>query len=62
MKNNLYKIRSERQLTLKQLEILTGVSDSTLNRIENNQINPTLNTIDKIIKGLKININDMLQF
>lgn len=62
MKNNLYKIRSERQLTLKQLEFLTGVSDSTLNRIENNQINPTLNTIDKIIKGLKININDMLQF
>ncbi len=61
MKNNLYKIRSERQLTLKQLELLTGVSDSTLNRIENNQTNPTLSTIHKIAKGLKVKINDIIQ-
>lgn len=41
-------------LTARQVEICTGVSKSTINRIANNQISPRMDTLEQIAKGLKI--------
>lgn len=46
--------RLMRRLNLKALSELTGLSIGYLSQLENNKGNPTLSTIDKIGKALKI--------
>lgn len=48
----LKKLRGELGLSLRQLSERADVSPSTIQKIENNQISPTLGTILKIAKGL----------
>ena len=48
----LRKRRGELGLSLRQLSEKVAVSPSTIHKIENNQISPTLGTILKIAKGL----------
>lgn len=48
----LKKLREELRLSLRQLSEKVDVSPSTIQKIENNQISPTLWTILKIAKGL----------
>ena len=48
----LRNLRAELGLSLRQLSEKLGVSPSTLQKIENNQISPTLSTMVKIAKGL----------
>lgn len=55
----LKKIRIQRKVSLTQLGMVTGVSKSSLQRIENNIISPNLNQLEKIAKGLKVHINDL---
>jgi transcriptional regulator with XRE-family HTH domain len=54
----LRHLRAELGLSLRQLSEKVGVSPSTLQKIENNQISPTLGTMLKITRGL----NKDLQF
>jgi transcriptional regulator with XRE-family HTH domain len=54
----LRHLRAELGLSLRQLSEKVGVSPSTLQKIENNQISPTLETMLKITRGL----NKDLQF
>jgi transcriptional regulator with XRE-family HTH domain len=54
----LRNLRAELGLSLRQLGDRVGVSPSTLQKIENNQISPTLGTMVKIARGL----NKDLQF
>jgi transcriptional regulator with XRE-family HTH domain len=51
---NLRKLRMERALSLGQLAELSGVSKVMLSQIEKGDTNPTINTIWKIAKGLKV--------
>lgn len=51
----------ERNLTLRQVEILTGVSKSTLSRILNNQISPSMDVMERLASGLKVRINDLYE-
>ncbi len=51
---NLKKLRTERSLSLGQLAELSGVSKMMLSQIEKGETNPTINTIWKIAKGLKV--------
>ena len=46
--NNIAKIREEKGLTIRQLEYKTGISKSTLSRIENNQARLYLDSLEKI--------------
>ncbi len=48
----LKQVRGELGLSLRQLSEKTAVSPSTIQKIESNQISPTLATILKIAKGL----------
>lgn len=43
-------------LTARQVEILTGIPKSTVNRIANNQISPRMDTMEQLAMGLKIPI------
>jgi transcriptional regulator with XRE-family HTH domain len=54
----LRNLRAELSLSLRELSAKVGVSPSTIQKIENNQISPTLGTMVKIAKGL----NKELQF
>ena len=49
----------KRNLTARQVEIMTGVSKSTINRISNNQVSPTMDVMEQLAKGLGIKISDL---
>lgn len=51
----------ERNLTLRQVEILTGVSKSTLSRILNNQISPSMDVMERLAEGLKVRISNLYE-
>ena len=61
MKILLGDIMYERTLTARQVEIMTGVSKSTVSRIANNQIVPRLDTLEELAKGLNIKISDLYE-
>lgn len=61
MKILLGDIMYERNLTARQVEIMTGVSKSTVSRIANNQIVPRLDTLEELAKGLRIKISDLYE-
>lgn len=51
---NLYILRTERNLSLGSLAKLSGISKTMLSDIEKGNSNPTINTIWKIANGLKV--------
>lgn len=58
----LKEIRSKRKITLRQLEALSGISISTLCRIENGQVSPTIFELDRIAIGLDVNLWVLVKF
>ena len=54
-----WQARTDRDLTLKQLEALTGISKSTLNTIENGITSPTLRQLEAIAAALDVKITDL---
>lgn len=55
----LKEMMKKRNLTYRQLETLSGVSKSELQRIAQNEIHPTLVTMLQIAKALKVDIKDL---
>lgn len=51
MRIYVWEARQKRGLTLQQLEKLTGISRSTINRIENRQTVPRLDQLEKIAEA-----------
>lgn len=60
MKITLWSIRTERGVSLRELEELSGISKSTLNNIENNRTDPTITQLEKIAKALNLKIPDLV--
>lgn len=60
MKILLDKIMLKKNLSVRQVSILTGVSKSTINRIANGEISPTADTLELLAKGLKVRISDLI--
>lgn len=58
---NLLKIRKEKGLSLEKTAELTGVSKAMLGQIERNESNPTVSTLWKIAKGLKISFSSLMK-
>lgn len=58
----LKEIRSKRKITLRQLEALSGISISTLCRIENGQVSPTIFELDRIAIALDVNLWVLVKF
>lgn len=61
MKILLDKIMYEKNLSIRQVSIMTGVSKSAINKIMNGEVSPTIDTLERLAKGLKIRISDLLE-
>lgn len=60
MKILLDKIMHDRNLSVRQVSIMTGVSKSTINRIVNGEESPTADTLENLAMGLQIHILDLI--
>lgn len=56
-----WKARTEKGLTLKQLEALTGIGKTTLNNIENGLVSPTLRQMEVIARALDTKITALFE-
>lgn len=54
-----WQARTKRNLTLKQLAEMTGISKTTLNTIENGKTSPTLRQLEDIAIALDMKISDL---
>lgn len=61
MKILLGEIMYSKNLSVRQVSIITGIPPSTLNDIMNGKSSPRLDTLEKIAKGLKIHISDLYE-
>jgi len=61
MKILLDKIMISKNLTIRQVSNMTGVSKSSIQRIMNNEISPSADTLELLAKGLKVRISDLLE-
>lgn len=59
VKIKLWEVRTAKGLKLEAVALLTGVSKSTLNNIENGKTSPTLANLEKIAMGLGCRISDL---
>lgn len=57
----LWQVRTEKHLTLKQLEALTGIGKTTLNNFENGLTSPTLRQLEVIARALDVKIGDLFE-
>lgn len=56
---HLRQFRRARNLTIRSLSALSGVSKSQISRIEVGQTSPTLHTLLKMSKVLEVRLKDM---
>ena len=61
MKILLDKIMYEKNLTIHQTSILTGVPKSTIADIASGKISPRLDTLEQLAKGLNVRITDLFE-
>lgn len=61
MKILLSDIRLNKKLSLEDLADISGVSKSTLQRIEKGKTSPTMLTMEKLAKALDMKINDLFE-
>ncbi|QEM12371.1 helix-turn-helix domain-containing protein [Mucilaginibacter rubeus] len=59
---NLQRIREEKKISLRQLEIFSEVDFSEIHRLEKGKRNPTLTVIIALAKGLGIDRADLINF
>lgn len=59
MKILLDKIMNEKNLTIRQTSILTGVPRSTISDIITGKTMPRIDTLEQLAAGLKVSINDL---
>lgn len=57
--SNISKIRQEKGYSIRQLAYKTGISKSTIFRLENNQTKLYLELLEKISKALDCNLKDL---
>ena len=57
----LDKIMYNKNLTVRQVSILTGISKSTISRIMNGDVSPSADTLEKLAKGLKVHISYLIE-
>ena len=59
--NRIKEIRMTNDITLEELSIRSGVSESELNRIENGITMPAHDTMLKVCYGLKMNLYEVFE-
>lgn len=61
MKILLNEIMHKKNLSIRQVSIMTGISKSTISRIVNGEVSPTADTLERLAKGLKVRISDLYE-
>ena len=61
MKILLDQIMYNRQLSTRKVSIITGLPKSTIQKVMNEQSNPTIRTLEQLAFGLKIKISDLYE-
>lgn len=59
IKIKLKEIRQDKNISLKKLSYMTGISTSHLNDIENNLKQPSFSIMVKIARSLKVELQEM---
>lgn len=54
----LKKVRTEKNISIRELELRGDIDRATLSQIENGQTNPTAYTLKKICEALEISLED----
>lgn len=57
----LKQVREQRNLSIRQVEILTKVSKSTISDIETGKVIPRLDVLEQLAAGLKVKISDLIE-
>lgn len=61
MTYKIWKLRTIRGYSLRELEELSGVSKTTINNIENGKANPTMETLLLLAKALGVELSDLFE-
>ena len=61
MKILLNKIMYDKNISVRQLPMMTGISKSTINNIANEVYSPTLDNMELLAKALKVHISDLYE-
>ena len=61
MKILLDKIMYDKNLSIRQLSIITGIPKSTISDIASGKTMPRIDTLETIAKGLKVRISDLYE-
>lgn len=61
MKILLAQIMYEKNVSVRQLSLMSGVPKSTIQRIENEETSPRLDTLEKLAIGLKCRMTDFFE-
>ncbi len=61
MQITTWKVRNEKQVSLRKLQELKGISKSTLNNIDNGRPCPTVEQIERIVLALDVRISDLIE-
>ncbi|MBD5550442.1 MAG: helix-turn-helix transcriptional regulator [Lachnospiraceae bacterium] len=61
MKILLDKVMYEKNVSVRQLEIMSGVPRSTINDIMSGRTSPRLNTLEKLARALNCQITDLFE-
>lgn len=61
MKILLYEMMSKRDLSIRQVSIMTGLSKSTIQKAMNELSNPTMCTMEKLAAGLKVSVESLYE-
>lgn len=58
-KVSIWKARSDKHISLRMMEDLTGISRSQINKIENGKKSPALDQLEKIAIALGVKMTDL---
>lgn len=61
MKILLSEIMYNRNISVRQLSIMSGISKSTINNIMNGKYSPTMDNMELLAKALKMRITDLFE-
>ena len=62
MKFHLKQIREEKGISIRRLVKIAGVGKGTIERIENNVVDPRIGTLWALAKALEVNVWDLVEF
>lgn len=60
VRESIRKTRLSKDITQRQLELLSGIKQQYLSRIEAGQVIPSIKTLDKIAQALRVDIKELL--